>query len=204
MIKKFFPDKDFAAFLFDFDGTVADTMPAHFAAWNKALGVYGLGLTIEQHHGWAGRPTREIVNLLSDLHKITLSPDDVARAKELHYGGSIPAVKEIVPVVDIIRASFGKIPMGIVSGSRRKQVETTLRHLELETFFDVLICAEDYVHGKPAPDGFLKAAALLHVPPEKCLVFEDANLGIQAAHAAGMDCLRVDTNHDLHPALKPR
>jgi beta-phosphoglucomutase-like phosphatase (HAD superfamily) len=192
MIKKFFPEREFAAFLFDFDGTIADTMGVHRIAWNKALGVYGLSLSLEQHLKWAGRPTREIVKLLGELHNVELSYEEISKNKEMHYMKDLPAVKGIIPVVDIIKVSRGQIPMAIVSGSRRVPVETTLGYLGLKDYFDVLVCAEDYVNGKPAPDCFLKAAALLNVNPKDCLVFEDAVLGIQAAHAAGMPCLRVN------------
>lgn len=198
MVKTFFPDRDFKAFLFDFDGTVVDTMPPHFQAWNKALALYELTLSREQHLGWAGRPTREIVRLLGELHGKELSYDDISRAKEEHYLNALGSVREIIPVMEIIRASHGKIPMGIVSGSRRKMVEATMKQLGLEKYFGVLVCAEDYVNGKPAPDGFLKAAALLHAAPEECLVFEDAVLGIQAAHNAGMPCLRVSERDGAH------
>ena len=197
MIDKLFPGRDFKALLFDFDGTVADTMEVHRVAWNEALSVYGLALTLEQHHGWAGRPTRQIVELLGQLHGRELSYDDISRRKETHYMGALGGIKAIVPVLDIVRAFHGKIPMAIVTGSRRKVVTSTMRQLELEAYFDVLVCAEDYVHGKPAPDCFLMAANLLKVPPAECLVFEDAVLGIQAAHAAGMDCLRVQTHPEL-------
>lgn len=197
MLKKFFPERDFAAFLFDFDGTIADTMSVHRDAWNKALGVYGLSLTLEQHLGWAGTPTRGIVKLLNELHGVELPVDEILKNKEVHYYGSLSGVKEIIPVVDIIRASHGKIPMAVVSGSRRKPVETTLAHLQLTKYFDVLVCAEDYANGKPAPDCFLRAASLLKTKAEDCLVFEDAILGIKAAHAAGMQCLRVEEHHEL-------
>ncbi len=202
MIKNFFPDREFKAFLFDFDGTVADTMPVHLAAWNHALAFYGLTLTLDQHHGWAGRPTREIVKLLSDAHKIQLPVDEILKNKETHYMQSLPAVKAIVPVFDIIQASYGKIPMAIVSGSRRKPVETTLRQIGLTKYFDHLVCAEDYVHGKPAPDCFLQAAAFYKVEPKDCLVFEDAILGIRAAEAAGMEVLRVHVaSNDSHTLI---
>ncbi|MES3037260.1 MAG: HAD family phosphatase [Bdellovibrionota bacterium] len=194
MIKTYFPNREFKAYLFDFDGTVADTMPVHHVAWNEALSLYNLTLTLEQHHGWAGRPTREIIELLNQTHNITLPVDDILKFKEQHYLNSIPSVKAIVPVVEIIKAAHGKVPMAIVSGSRRKPVETTLKQIGMSHFFDLLVCAEDYTHGKPAPDCFLKAAKLLGVPPDDCLVFEDAVLGIEAAHAAGMMCLRVDTH----------
>lgn len=190
-VSSFFPDRQFEAFLFDFDGTVADTMPVHFTAWNKALEVYQLTLTLEQHHGWAGRPTREIIKLLSDLHKVELNADEILKYKEVQYLESLSEVKGIVPVVEIIRASYGIIPMAIVSGSRRKAIERTLNQLNMASYFQVIVGAEDYVNGKPAPDCFLKAAELLKVKPENCLAFEDAVLGIQSARAAGMPVLKV-------------
>jgi HAD superfamily hydrolase (TIGR01509 family) len=198
MINTFFPDRDFKAFLFDFDGTVADTMPVHLAAWNYALSFYGLTLSLEQHFGWAGRPTREIVRLLSEAHKTDLPAEEILKNKETHYLKSLPSVKAIVPVLEIIEASFGKIPMAIVSGSRRKPVETTLKQIGLTKYFELLICAEDYTNGKPAPDCFLKAASILKVAPQDCLVFEDGILGLQAAHAAGMTYLKVSVQGKGH------
>lgn len=194
MVKKYFPHRNFAAFLFDFDGTVADTMPAHHAAWTHALSFYDLNFTVEQHQGWAGRPTREIVKLLSELHNVDLSLDEILKNKEVYYSKSLSQVEAIVPVFEIIKAAHGKIPMAIVSGSRHKPVETSLEILKMKNYFDLLICAEDYTHGKPAPDCFLKAAELLKVKAQDCLVFEDGLLGIQAARAAGMECLKIDAH----------
>jgi HAD superfamily hydrolase (TIGR01509 family) len=196
-MKRFFPDREFKAFLFDFDGTVADTMPVHFAAWNHALSFYGLTLSRDQHLGWAGRPTREIVRLLSEFHGKDLPEDEIMKNKEIYYFKSGGDVKGIIPVVEIIQASHGKIPMAIVSGSRRKPVQSTLEVLGMAHYFDLLVCAEDYVNGKPAPDCFLQAAAHFKVDPKDCLVFEDGLLGIQAAKAAGMECIRVSENHEL-------
>jgi HAD superfamily hydrolase (TIGR01509 family) len=197
MLKRFFPKREFKALLFDFDGTVADTMPAHLDAWNRALKIYDLSLSQEQHLEWAGRPTRQIVELLNIKHGAAIVPDDFLKAKERDYFASIKTVREIKSVVEIIKHYKGKIPMAIVSGSRRKPVETTLAHLKLGPYFDTLVCAEDYANGKPAPDCFLIAAKRLNVAPEECLVFEDGQLGIEAAHAAGMACMKVTDKFDL-------
>ncbi|RYZ81903.1 MAG: HAD family hydrolase, partial [Proteobacteria bacterium] len=97
---------------------------------------------------------------------------------------------------------YGKLPMAIVTGSRRKPVEMTLTHLGLNKYFDHLVCAEDYVNGKPAPDCFLLAAKLVGVDPAHCLVFEDAPLGVQAALNAGMECLLLDENQALTPTSR--
>lgn len=197
MLNKYFPEREFKALLFDFDGTVADTMGAHLKAWNEGLAIYNLTLSREQHQAWAGRPTRMIVQMLNEMHKIEIPIDDFLKAKEIHYFSSIKEVKEVVSVVDIIKHYHGKIPMGVVTGSRRKPVETTLAHLGLGKYFDELICAEDYVNGKPAPDCFLLGAQKLGVDPKDCLAFEDAQLGIESALSAGMACLKVDDRHEL-------
>jgi beta-phosphoglucomutase family hydrolase len=194
MLDRFFSNKSFAALLFDFDGTIADTMSAHFASWNHALSFHNLQLTHEQHLTWAGRPTREIVRLLNELHLTNMTYEEVSKAKESHYLLSLDNVKEVVPVVEIIRHYRDQLPMAVVSGSRHKAVDVALDKLGLTEYFDAVVCAEDYVHGKPNPDCFLKAAALLKVAPEHCLVFEDAELGIQGAKAAGMLCVRVSEN----------
>lgn len=197
MLKKYFPSYDFKALLFDFDGTVADTMGAHLKAWNVGLANYGLTLSKEQHRAWAGRPTRAIVQLLNEIHKIEISVEDFLRQKELHFFSSLHEVKQINPVVEIVKHYHGTIPMAVVTGSRRAAVEKILAHLGLTTYFDQLICAEDYLHGKPAPDCFLLGASLVGVNPNDCLAFEDAPLGIEAAKAAGMNCLYIGENHEL-------
>lgn len=199
MIEKYFPKKKFAALLFDFDGTIADTMPAHFQAWNKALDTYGLTLSLEQHFKWAGRPTREILKLLAQEHQVDIPFEAFSKAKEEHYFNSIATVQGILPIIEIIKSFHGKVLMAVVSGSRHKPIEATMKQLNLTKYFSAIIAAEDYINGKPAPDCFLQAALALNIQPQDCLVFEDAELGIQAAEAAGMACLRVvQTTESLH------
>lgn len=203
MIERFFPTRQFKALLFDFDGTVADTMPTHLAAWNRALKIYNLTLSKEQHLEWAGRPTVQIVQLLNEKHGTQIQPEIFLKQKEVEYFANIKTVRAINSVVDIIHFYRGRLPMAIVSGSRRKPVETTLAQLGLSSEFDVLVCAEDYVRGKPDPDCFLQAASLLKVAPADCLVFEDGHLGIEAAHRAGMACIKVTESFDLETTQPP-
>jgi beta-phosphoglucomutase family hydrolase len=197
MLNSFFPDHNFKALLFDFDGTVADTMPAHLGAWNKALAKYSLSLSREQHQAWAGRPTHRIVEMMNELHQATIDPQQFLAEKEVHYLSSLHEVKTITSVMDVITHYHGKVPMAIVTGSRRKIVDLTMKQLNLHSYFDLLVCAEDYTQGKPAPDCFLMAAAKLNIAPAECLVFEDAVLGLQAAQSAGMKCLMVDEQYTL-------
>jgi HAD superfamily hydrolase (TIGR01509 family) len=93
--------------------------------------------------------------------------------------------------VEHIEAQHGRIPFAVVSGGRRSSVERSLGTLHLLDKFETIVGADDYENGKPAPDGYLLAAARLGVAPQDCLVFEDTDLGIQAANAAGMASVRV-------------
>ncbi len=197
MLNSFFPNHNFKALLFDFDGTVADTMPAHLGAWNKALAKYSLSLSREQHQAWAGRPTHRIVEMMNELHKTSIDPQQFVAEKEVHYLASLNEITTIASVMEVIHHYHGKVPMAIVTGSRRKIVELTMKQLQLQPYFDLLVCAEDYTQGKPAPDCFLLAAEKLRQNPTECIVFEDATLGIQAAHAAGMNCLKVSDDYRI-------
>lgn len=199
MLKTYYPDHEFKGLLFDFDGTVADTMGAHLKAWNIGLADYGLSLSREQHQAWAGRPTRMIVQMLNELHKVEIAIEKFLEEKEIHFFSSLHEVQEIAPVVDIIKHYHGKLPMAVVTGSRRSPVQRVLKHLELTRYFTELICAEDYSHGKPAPDCFLLGASRLGLQPAECLAFEDAPLGVESAQKAGMECLFI-SNHTLRRA----
>ena len=185
------PDGDFRAYLFDCDGTIADSMPLHYKAWKKALAEYGCTYDEDLFYSWGGKPVRKIIADLNEIHGLNMPVDELAEHKEKRYHAQLPELQAIPEVIEHIEAQHGRIPFAVVSGSRRNSVVGSLTALGLLDKFDILVCAEDYKHGKPAPDGFLLAAQKLGVAPEHCLVFEDTDLGIQAATAAGMKSVLV-------------
>ncbi len=188
------PPGDFRAYLFDLDGTVADSMPAHFIAWTAAVQKFGGTFPEGPFYAWGGVPPLKVVEQLNEKYGYTLDPETVVADKEAQYLSGIANIQPIASVLAHVVAGYdNSIPLAIVSGSPRDNVEKTLAALGLTDKFAVTVCAEDYKHGKPAPEPFLKAAALLHVPPETCLVFEDADAGIASAKAAGMKWVRVPT-----------
>ena len=180
------PAGDFRAYLFDCDGTIADSMPLHYRAWKRALAEYGCTYDEGLFYAWGGKPVRKIIADLNEMHGLNMPVESLAAQKESYYHEQLHELEAIPEVLEHIEAQHGRIPFAVVSGSRRSSVVGSLTALHLMDKFDVLVCAEDYVHGKPAPDGFLLAAQKLGVPPENCLVFEDTELGIEAATAAGM------------------
>jgi HAD superfamily hydrolase (TIGR01509 family) len=185
------PAGEFRAYLFDCDGTIADSMPLHYKAWKRALAEYGGTYDEDLFYSWGGKPVRKIIADLNEMQGLNMPVDVLAARKETFYHAQLPELKGIPDVLEHIEAMHGRIPFAVVSGSRRQTVVGSLTALNLLDKFDILVCAEDYTHGKPSPEGFLLGASKLGVAPQHCLVFEDTELGIQAATAAGMQSVLV-------------
>jgi len=185
------PAGDFLAFIFDCDGTLADNMPLHYEAWSRAMEDFGGSYPEELFYEWGGVPTGDIVRRLNAKFGLSLDVEQVVDRKEHYYRESIPQVEPMRAVIALAREHHGKTPLAVASGGHRDLVVRTLRALRVEELFDVVVTAEDYARGKPAPDPFLKAAELLRVDPARCLVFEDTVTGAEAACAAGMQCVLV-------------
>jgi HAD superfamily hydrolase (TIGR01509 family) len=185
------PERDFDAYIFDCDGTLADTMGLHYDAWKMALEPHGADLPEDLYYSWGGRPTREIVEALNEMQGLLMDPEAMVHHKEGLYHSLIPEVRAIEPVVAFARSMHGKKPLAVASGGGRKAVTATLESLGLIHLFEAIITSEDYKNGKPSPDPYLEAARRLGVAPEGCLVFEDTEIGKQSALAAGMQCVLV-------------
>ncbi len=185
------PQGSFHAYLFDCDGTIADSMPLHYVAWKQALGEWNCAFEEELFYAWGGRPTEEIVATLNQKHGLKMPVESVAGRKEELYFELLPQLKVVPEVLEHIEAQHGRIPFAVVSGSARDSVTASLVTLNLLDRFDTLVCAGDYKKSKPDPEAFLLAASKLGVAPAECLVFEDTEMGIQAATAAGMASVKV-------------
>jgi HAD superfamily hydrolase (TIGR01509 family) len=187
------PDYPFKAYLFDCDGTIADSMPLHFVAWSKILREWECAFAEEQFYSWGGRPVDEIIRALNEANNLHMPVDEVLRRKEALYREMLPQLQGIPEVLEHIEHSYGKIPFAVVSGGPRHSVEASLDTLGIRDRFEVLVCAGEYTKGKPDPEPFLKAASMLGIAPEDCLVFEDADPGIASAKAAGMQWVKIDS-----------
>ena len=185
------PTGDFHAYLFDCDGTIVDSMPLHYIAWKTALAEWGCEYPEDLFYQWGGKPIREIVGELNRMQGLSMPVEEVAHRKEGLYYELLPKLTAVPEVLEQIKAQHGRIPFAVVSGSTRESVVKSLEATHLLDKFDVLVCAGEYRNAKPAPDPFLLAAEKLGIAPEKCLVFEDTDLGIEAATAAGMQSVRI-------------
>ncbi|MBW6440198.1 HAD family phosphatase [Actinoplanes hulinensis] len=185
------PDGDFKAYLFDCDGTITDSMPAHYRAWCKALGEWGAEFPEELFYAWGGRLVVDIIVDLNERQGLSMPVAEVAARREELFQELLGEVEAVPGVLEHIEASYGRIPFGVVSGSTRESVTASLTALGLLDRFEVLVCAGDYARPKPDPEGYLLGARLLGVDPADCLVFEDTDMGVAAAEAAGMGYSRV-------------
>jgi beta-phosphoglucomutase-like phosphatase (HAD superfamily) len=190
------PDGVFSGYIFDLDGTLVDTMPLHYAAWESALQKAGLQgrLDEELFYELGGVPSRKVASLLGKRHGLNLDPVAVYRDKEEAFMGSLQKLELILPVVEFARkVSAAGYPVSIASGGTHDVVTSTLQKTGLAPLFPVVVTADDVEHGKPAPDMFLLAAKRMGVEPTKCLVFEDGQPGMKAAEAAGMKWVFVQS-----------
>jgi beta-phosphoglucomutase family hydrolase len=189
------PEGDFAGYIFDLDGTLVDTMPLHYTAWEAALRRAGLKGSLDENlfYELGGVPSRKVAALLGKHHGLSLDPVAVYKDKEELFKGSLQKLTVIAPVVDFARRVSKSHPVAIASGGTRDVVTSTLEKTGLTPLFPVVVTADDVEHGKPAPDMFLLAAKRMGVPPTGCLVFEDGQPGIKAAEAAGMKWVFVQS-----------
>ena len=196
------PGGDFRAYLFDCDGTVADSMPLHYIAWKKALAEWNCPFDEPLFYSWGGVPPAEVVARLNAMHGLAMPVEAVAHRKEIYYYELLPGLEPVEEVLEHIRAMHSVIPFAVVSGSTRESVTNSLNAIGLLDRFDLIVGSEDYARGKPAPDPFLTAAERLGVAPEHCLVFEDAETGIESAKAAGMAYVRVPLPYERREGTK--
>ena len=184
----------YRGFIFDCDGTLADTMPIHQRAWIHALEKHGA--TFE--FGWdlfmsrAGKTIELTVSELNAQFGTKLDPALVAADQRACFD---ILAGEVLPLAEVVAFALARknegFPLAVASGGDAPTVSRTLRTIGVSDWFGAVVTHEQVEHGKPAPDMFLLAAKLIGVPPEQCLVFEDSLLGIEAAERAGMGAVLV-------------
>ncbi|MGH7952964.1 MAG: HAD family hydrolase [Limisphaerales bacterium] len=177
--------------IFDCDGTLADTMPLHWRAWQAIAAKYNLHFPQERFYSLGGVPSRDILKMLAVEQGVTLDHVKAAHEKENEYLQFLPQVGPIHAVVEIAKENFGKIPMAVASGGTQQIIGQVLEHLKIRNLFGVVVTSEMVMNQKPAPDIFLEAAKRIGVEPKFCRAYEDTDLGMQAIHAAGMEAVDV-------------
>jgi len=190
-------DDPFAAIVFDCDGTLVDTAPIHLLAVNEAMRPFGLAMTPAWYYLRVGLTPQALYAEYEQDHNVTLDIPAITDRYVPNFLANLHQLQEIKVVADVARHFHGRIPMAIGSNGRLGNVEASLKATGLLSLFDTVVTAEQVPHGKPAPDVYLEAARRLDVAPEFCIVFEDTDEGLEAAHRAGMRGL------DIRKAYQP-
>lgn len=186
-------DKEYDALVFDMDGTLADTMPTHFAAWSRALGRHGITLGEARFYELGGVPAPVVVELLASEQGVAADAAAVAEEKENLFVELVGEVRPVAPVRVIAETYRGRMPMAVATGSPRWLAERILGALGVAAWFGAVVTADCVERPKPAPDIYRRAAELLGVSPGRCHAFEDTQLGLRAARAAGMTAVDIHT-----------
>ncbi|MEJ0088540.1 MAG: HAD hydrolase-like protein [Limisphaerales bacterium] len=152
--------------VFDCDGTLADTMPLHWRAWQVITNKYKLNFPQDRFYALGGVPSRDILQMLAKEQGVTLNHIEAAHEKENAYLPLMSQVEPIHAVVEIARANYGKIPMAVASGGTQPIIVGVLEHLKIRHLFDAVVTSEMVQNQKPAPDIFLEAARSHRSGPE--------------------------------------
>ena len=184
--------------IFDWDGVILDSSRCHEEAWERLAREEKRTLAEGHFQAGFGRKNETIIpeilgwsQVAAEIDRLSLRKEELYRSVVREQGvEALPGVREWLE-----RLRAAGVPCVIGSSSHRANIELTIGRLDLATFFRDMVTAEDVRHGKPNPEVFLKAAARISRFPERCVVFEDAFAGLQAARHGGMRCVAVATTN---------
>jgi len=174
------------ALIFDLDGTLSDSLPVHIASWNAVCEKLNCTFDEQILVEMTGAPTLSFAERIKREQNLEISAEELVVLKQQEFWKNINQIKPHDAVIDLMKKAHGKIPMAVGTGASRTSAMLQMKELEIDQLFDFIVTADDVDRHKPEPDTFLKCAELMGVEPKYCQVFEDGELGMQAAKAAGM------------------
>jgi HAD superfamily hydrolase (TIGR01509 family) len=178
--------------IFDCDGTLVDSMPLHYHAWETVLARHDVEFPEARFYEWAGLPTIEIIRRLAADQGVNVDAAAVGAERDSYFH-SLPEsdLHPVEAVVEIARHYRGQYPMAVATGSTVASATASLQAIGVLDWFDAIISSQDVGPPKPAPDVFLVAAERIRVAPDLCVAFEDGEAGMDAARAAAMEVVDV-------------
>ena len=180
--------------IFDMDGTLIDTMPVHAKAWGMVGKLFGYEFDSQIMYNLGGATVRTIAEEMMKSANMPLERlDEVITAKRALSYQLIPSQSTLLPTFDIVKYFYQKKPIALGSGSHRKIIDMLIDKLDIASYFNAIVSADDVKAHKPHPETFLRCAELIKINPTNCIVFEDADLGVKAGLSAGMDVFDIRT-----------
>ncbi len=177
---------DVRGLIFDLDGTLSDSLPLHLANWNAIGEMFGFKFDPQIMAEMTGRSTIAFARRIVDEYNLTVEPEKIVELKQSSFWNSAELLVPVEEILSIVKEYYGKLPLAVGTGASRKSTEIQLRQLGITNCFDAVVTSNDVIHHKPYPDTFLECARIMGVEPALCQVFEDGDLGIEAARSAGM------------------
>lgn len=178
--------------VFDLDGTLVNSMPLHYEAYNHCLLPYNVEYDYETFQSRGGIPTKDTLLMIAADHQIeNFDVEQALTAKRNYFDSQLNKVEPISVTFDLMKAYHGVLPMAIGTGSNRKTVTEVYELFSLADYIPLSVTANDVENFKPHPETFLKCAELIGIAPEYCMVFEDGLPGIEAAKTAGMEVIDI-------------
>jgi beta-phosphoglucomutase family hydrolase len=174
------------ALIFDLDGTLSDSLPVHIVAWHAVCEKLNCTFDERIMVEMTGAPTISFAERIIKEQNLSIKAEELVALKQKEFWRNINQIKPHDAVIDLMKKAHGQMPMAIGTGASRKSATLQLEELGIDDLFDVIVTADDVDRHKPEPDTFLKCAELMNVEPQYCQVFEDGELGMQAAQTAGM------------------
>lgn len=180
--------------IFDMDGTLIDTMPVHAKAWGMVGKQFGYEFDSQIMYNLGGATVRTIAEEMMKSANMPLERlDEVITAKRALSYQLIPSQSTLLPTFGIVKHFYQKKPIALGSGSHRKIIDMLIDKLDIASYFNAIVSADDVKAHKPHPETFLRCAELIKINPTNCIVFEDADLGVKAGLSAGMDVFDIRT-----------
>jgi beta-phosphoglucomutase family hydrolase len=185
----------FRGLVFDMDGTLVESGPLHEIAWKETLIRYELPVNPSLMRSLAGVPTRQTLERVAEAtgQPLVAPLDEMNAFKEALVADLAASYVKATPLAELARQHYGRMPMAVGTGAYTAEARAILSHCGIESLFDAVVGADRVARPKPAPDTFLACAEALGCNPADCVVFEDADLGLEAARAAGMSAVDVRT-----------
>lgn len=174
------------ALIFDLDGTLSDSLPVHIASWHAVCDK--LDCTFDEHIlvEMTGAPTISFAERIKREQNLEIDAEELVVLKQQEFWRNIAHIKPHAAVIGLMKSAHGKMPMAVGTGASRTSAMLQMKELAIDHLFDFVVTADDVDRHKPEPETFLKCAELMKIDPKLCQVFEDGELGMQAAQSAGM------------------